>query len=468
MLSADTLNDNVWMAWLVRAVVTFVLVMGYHYCTTYNHKNGKSQPAGAVGVPLEQDWKEKRLQALLKQQEQENRQEQKDESRNEDTPPPQDEQESETLEEEEPQVTTATKQQEEEQQEESHVTTATKQQETQHEEEENVLVDEPRVKSQATSTTTTSTTTTSTTTTEPPRPLLSAKSDKHQGLAQFHHWYNVETSLYRIYERGRTDGVPVIPPFLPKSERGNVPVSLIVGNKYREPILVYWVNYKGALVQKGKINMDSTWHQTTWIGHPWTFCTADGEVLLHYIPYRIIPTTQQVPTIDPNDDSQGLHQFIIGKPAEDSCYSCTVIDPVMPLTLETPEHAAQWTLQHMTRMNYAGVDILQKYLTKIVMHPGEVKYRQIRIAQRMFWREIYNTSARGLLLSLGFVEHGAYMELGTNEALSRQRVRDVSLVLFALEQWKREQNVVQQERQPQGADGYGRAGFGRAGQMNLE
>lgn len=304
------------------------------------------------------------------------------------------------------------------------------------------------------------------------RSPIQATVDVHPGLDQFYHWYNVETSLYRIYELGRTDGVPVIPPFHPKSERGHVQVSLVVGNKYYSQINVFWVDYKGREVPKGRIMPGSTWYQQTWIGHPWTFRTKEGQLLLHYIPYRIIPTTKKVPTVDPNDPDTGIHQFVIGRPY--SFWSCSIHDPVLPHHpeeqggLSTPVKAAEWTLQHMSRTDYLGGDILSKYLTNIVFHPDNVKYRQIRTAQPKFFGAVWNTAARGLMLACGFVEREAYAELGTMQPLSRERVRDVSLLLFALEQWKREQgeNGIVGVEQPEGADGFGRAGFGRAGQMN--
>jgi hypothetical protein len=210
----------------------------------------------------------------------------------------------------------------------------------------------------------------------------------------------------------------------------------------------------------------STWHQQTWIGHPWTFRSTGGELLLHYVPHRIIPTTLKVPTVDPNDQYAGIHQFVIGRP--ESVWSCSVHDPVLPhrpeLGLSTPVKAAEWTFQHMSRTGYLGGDLLTRYLTNIVFHPDKPKYRQIRTAQARFYQGVWNTAALGLLLACGFVEREAYAELGTMEPLSRERVRDVSLLLFSLEQWKKEEHGVQD--QPQGADGFGRAGYGRAGQMN--
>jgi len=75
-------------------------------------------------------------------------------------------------------------------------------------------------------------------------------------------------------------------------------------------------------------------------------------------------------------------------------------------------------------------------------------------------------------------EQHAFCELGTAQPLRSERVQDVSLVLFRLEQcvtqlqqqqeqFNNSANRPSQQQQPQGADGSGRAGFGRAGEMNF-
>ena len=87
-------------------------------------------------------------------------------------------------------------------------------------------------------------------------------------LAQFHYWYETEASLYRIYTLTRTDGVAVVPPYVPHSRRGTVPITLHVTNKTSEDITVSWVNYQGKYIVKGKIRKKGhVWTHTTWIDH---------------------------------------------------------------------------------------------------------------------------------------------------------------------------------------------------------
>ena len=88
-------------------------------------------------------------------------------------------------------------------------------------------------------------------------------------LDGFHYWYEVETSLYRIYTLAHRDpSVPTIPPYLANSQRGNVAVEMNVTNRTHRDINVYWVDYKGKRVPKGRISKRSgVWTQTTWIDH---------------------------------------------------------------------------------------------------------------------------------------------------------------------------------------------------------
>jgi hypothetical protein len=71
----------------------------------------------------------------------------------------------------------------------------------------------------------------------------------------------------------------------------------------------------------------------------------------------------------------------------------------------------------------------------------------------------------GLVLALGFVEEGPYAKLGCrNEPLSRDRIEDVALLSCLLTKWNNERQKQQAAlhlEQPEGADGFGRAGLGR-------
>jgi hypothetical protein len=148
-------------------------------------------------------------------------------------------------------------------------------------------------------------------------------------------------------------------------------------------------------------------------------------------------------------------------------------DDIMPHPASTyfhqPLYGITWTLTHMSRCvptEDPSVEVLQKYLTNIMNRPEIVKYRQIRIASPTF-KPIWESPMRGLLLSIGFVERGRYAELGCHDQpLSRERVQEVALLSYLLSEWKNKPNAVS-VHQPQGAvDGFGRAGYGRAGTIN--
>jgi len=297
-------------------------------------------------------------------------------------------------------------------------------------------------------------------------PKFLSNTGEHPGLQALWYWCDTETSLFRDYNLGRTDGEPVIPPYKPQARRGKVQVKLQVTNATYSDVVVYWINYKGLEEQKGTIPYGHTWNQITWIDHPWVFRERETDkVLLHYIPYRVIPTTDAQPTVDPNDPSIGLQRFTI-KPPGFGPWTCSIHDPVLPAmakqVLTNQSDAIAWTLLHCQRMDYSGWNTLKKYLSKIVQQPEEVKYRQIRQANPNFFNNVWNTPARGLLLAVGFVEHEGFVELGTSQRLSRQRVQDISQLLFQVEFWHDYYGGNTGE-QPLGADGYGRPGFGRAG-----
>ena len=336
-----------------------------------------------------------------------------------------------------------------------------------------------------------------TTEAETPKANLTFKNNSphHPGMEGFNNWYDIETSLYRQFTVGRSDGVDVLPPYVPKSRNGQVRVALRVTNDLtlsteNQVINVFWMNYLGHEESKGTIHRGETWTQTTYVEHPWVFRRSDtNELLLHYIPERVIPHLEEAPTIDESNPMVGLQSIIITRPTEQALrehHICSVIDKVLPHPgrhhFHNPNQAISWTLLQMTRNNYfdyyPGAKLLCKYLTNIAMHPDNAQYRHIRIANKSFYNGIWQTPARGLLLAAGFCEQHAHAELGTAAPLPAERVQDVSLVLFRLEQYltKLEQQQggsaaasVSADRPPQpaGADGSGRAGFGQAGQMNF-
>jgi hypothetical protein len=305
----------------------------------------------------------------------------------------------------------------------------------------------------------------------PATPLsMKATTNRHPGMQAFNYWYDVETSLFRIHTLGRTDNEPVFPPYTPHSHRGNVSIFLDVKNHTNLPIKVFWVNYQGKHIFKGDLKTNHVWTQSTYIDHPWVFEHAETQTpLLYYIPYRVIPTLPEAPTV--SEEGIGRHQFVLRPPKSRESTWISIDDKILPFPAEShffdPTPAIVWTLQHMSRM---GVDILQvdtllKYLTNIINDPSDLKYRQIRIRSARF-APIWMSPARGLLLAIGFVELGAYAELGCSQSLSRERVQDVALLTYLINQWKEKEESSSPETQPAGADGYGRAGFGRAGDIN--
>jgi len=333
---------------------------------------------------------------------------------------------------------------------------------------------------------------------------INKKKNAHPGMDGFVHWYDVETSLYRIYTLTRHDNVEVVPPYVPHSYRGKISIALHVTNDTDFDINIYWVDYTGKYVLKGHLtpnnhggSSSSVWTQTTWIDHPWVFENAsDSTPLLYYVPYRVIPTLPgRASTTSSDDGTIGLHKFKL-IPSSSSSSTDSTVDPfyigiqddIMPFPAtkyflhQPPLYGINWTLIHMSRyfstnqgdLLVSFVDTLQKYLSNIINHPETVKYRQIRIASLKF-NNLWNTpTLRGLLLCIGFVERGPYVELGNchnDEPLSSDRIQDIALVSYKLNEWKVTNTNLslsqQQQQQPMGAlDGYGRAGYGRAGSIN--
>ena len=249
------------------------------------------------------------------------------------------------------------------------------------------------------------------------------------------------------------------------------------------------INYKGNEIPKGVIGTQGgTWTQTSWIEHPWIFRDAEtGQVLLHYIPDRIIPSTvfdvsTDLDQVDPHDTTTktGVHRFTIQDrlDADGNEFLISLYDQILPFPankhLTSPEQAVFWTIRHMLRgvaacsqNTVTDWTIILKYFNNILQHPAHFKYRKIRIANATFFNQIWNTPARGLFLAAGFVERGAHVELGTSQPLSHNRTTELSNFVVLLEQWKIEWpelvNSNHPIQQPDGIDGSGRAGFGVAG-----
>lgn len=134
----------------------------------------------------------------------------------------------------------------------------------------------------------------------------------------------------------------------------------------------------------------------------------------------------------------------------------------------SPLPAISWTLQHMSRLvspEDTSIATLQRYLKNIIENPENIKYRQIRISSKKF-AAIWQSPMKGLLLAVGFVEQEAHAELGSAEELPRERVQDLALLSYTVNKWCGDELQRFALQQPDGADGFGRQGFGRAGQMN--
>ena len=89
---------------------------------------------------------------------------------------------------------------------------------------------------------------------------------------------------------------------------------------------------------------------------------------------------------------------------------------------------------------------------------------------------IYNTGARGVLLALGFEEIRGHMECGPGggRTLGMERMQQISDAMLmvhetlkAMEECTRSDGSNALLAQPLGSDGFGRAGFGYAGEMNI-
>jgi hypothetical protein len=269
-----------------------------------------------------------------------------------------------------------------------------------------------------------------------------------------------------------------------------------------------------------------TWTQTTFIGHPWTFRVGPGEenVLLRYVPFRVVPSISGAETLNPLTATEGAQRFVLRDVPEGYCAMrdddgavdarnggptivpvCWVDDGVLP---EPPlvrrrldsissdddavvssssgevHDAVAWSCQQIRREDVVyhgnGIEsakLLSRYLRNVRASPDEPKYRRMRIGNPNFQRHVYNTGARGVLLALGFVETYGQMELlsgndannnTTTTALHPDRVRQVEEALAVVDEALRimEGGADIALVQPEGGDGYGRAGFGRAGGMS--
>eukprot|EP00574_Skeletonema_japonicum_P010440 CAMPEP_0201731412 /NCGR_PEP_ID=MMETSP0593-20130828/25622_1 /ASSEMBLY_ACC=CAM_ASM_000672 /TAXON_ID=267983 /ORGANISM="Skeletonema japonicum, Strain CCMP2506" /LENGTH=553 /DNA_ID=CAMNT_0048224179 /DNA_START=60 /DNA_END=1721 /DNA_ORIENTATION=+ len=357
-----------------------------------------------------------------------------------------------------------------------------------------------------------------------PPPIQLHSQATHPGLFAYYNWHATITSLYRIYSIPSRDIFtntfhPAILPMHPSSERGNIAINITVVNQTRyESIQVYWIDYKGNELYKGNIPRGGRWVQTTFIGHPWTFRvngsggsdTDGGEegVLLKYVPFRITPTVLGAKTTTTGeggvDNYNGLPRvgsqlFTLrdvpeGYVTRNEGYepACWVDDTILPepplidiykngernlnlFTSHEIQMAIQWSCFQIQREDasspgtgIAAAKRLLKYLENICLHPEDAKYRKLRVGNRIFFESVYSTGARGVLLALGFEEIMGYLENGPSEgALNYERLRQISDAMMVVDKTLKLMVEGEGVEQPEGSDGYGRAGFGYAGQLNL-
>lgn len=350
----------------------------------------------------------------------------------------------------------------------------------------------------------------------PPPPLQLHSQATHPGLSAYYNWHATITSLYRIYAIPTTDIVtntfhPAILPMQPSSERGNIAVNITVSNQTRyESIQVYWIDYRGNEVYKGNVPRGGSWVQTTYIGHPWTFRVSSGSdggeegVLLKYVPFRITPTVIGAETTvegvnNTNYPRVGTQMFTLrdvpeGYVTRNEGYkpACWVDDTILPepplidtynngernLSLFTSyemQMAIQWSCFQLQREDasspgtgIAAAKRLLKYLQNICMQPENAKYRKLRVGNRLFFESVWSTGARGALLALGFEEILGFLECGPSEgALNYERLRQISDAMMVVNKTLKLMVEGEVVEQPEGSDGYGRAGFGHAGQLNI-
>jgi hypothetical protein len=294
------------------------------------------------------------------------------------------------------------------------------------------------------------------------KPVLKAKAE-HPGMEGFHRWMGAVGDIYRMYQIA-TINEELTVPLIPRSERGQVPLRMMVQNNTEMAIDVFWVDYRGNEEWKGHMGpFVGNINITTWIGHPWAFREkGSGKLVLHYVPFRIIPTIEAY-SIENNREDVGHHRFSIME-ATNTENLCGVQDdlfPYPPSNIQDVIHAVEFSIQQMERERVSP-RILLKYLQNIALHPDESKYRQIRVANKVFWSNIWCNGGRGVLHALGFEEHCPCIEMGPNRGnLLGYRVKDLSNAIILLEEYLQEVENTEKPliHQPRGADG---SGTGRA------
>jgi len=329
------------------------------------------------------------------------------------------------------------------------------------------------------------------TATQTPPPLTSSKS--HPGLNEFWIWAKSVSETYRVYTIGPKYGEEMTAvPILTRSERGNIPVEMHVSNQLIDvDINVYWINFKGKEVLRGSIRRlygsGNSLRVTTWVGHPWVFRNkANGKLLLHFVPYKVMPFTLADSkdrasdsnnnyfygddNEDTDDEFVGKYEFTIAEPNPlISGYneSVSIIDKTIPHPLNqinSINQAIKFSCDQMEREDITP-RMLLKYLYNVSLHPTQAKFRQIRTSNKIFFNNVWINGGRGVLHALGFEERGGYIEMGPNVgSLPGERLKHLSDAIVMLEELAKDMEDGSRNetmKKPLGTDGYsGRAGWG--------
>ena len=227
----------------------------------------------------------------------------------------------------------------------------------------------------------------------------------------------------------------------------------------------------------------------TWVGHPWVFRNkANGKLLLHFVPYKVMPFTladskdrasdnnhyygyaDENDNIDGDNEFVGKYKFAIAAPNPlTSVYNevCSIIDKTIPHPLNqinSINQAIKFSCEQMEREDVTP-RILLKYLHNVSLYPTQAKYRQIKTNNKVFFNNVWINGGRGVLHALGFQERGAYIEMGPNIGpLPGERLKHLADAIVMLEELAKDMEDGRRNevvKKPLGADGYsGRAGWG--------
>ena len=62
-------------------------------------------------------------------------------------------------------------------------------------------------------------------------------------------------------------------------------------NNGNEELTLYWVNYNGATISYGKVQVGETWTASTYGTHPWLIANPRNEIVGIFVPYTAAKDT---------------------------------------------------------------------------------------------------------------------------------------------------------------------------------